>query len=177
MIASLGFLKHIALIFSLVAPEKWLSKQSWRRWFETPTHSLWCHFIVCMKSTLDRMRSPSLADMSYMICHMALLTNTKQNKTRAIYLVNRGLTFSQDKHTISTHRNKALITYANTRTKLIYVSRLQYSSNIKCRWVKIQKSASSYYLGSLQLLHGTEALRDDIKEWLQLLSNLNPICG
>ena len=25
------------------APDKRLSKQSWRRWFETPSHSLWCH--------------------------------------------------------------------------------------------------------------------------------------
>ena len=36
--------RHRALMFSLIcAWKKRLIKQSRRRWFETPSHSLWCH--------------------------------------------------------------------------------------------------------------------------------------
>ena len=32
-----------ALMFTLICPNKWLSKQSWGWWFETLSCSLWCH--------------------------------------------------------------------------------------------------------------------------------------
>ena len=78
---------------------------------------------------------------------------------------NSGLLFLQDKHIISTHRNKALITYVNTRKILYMFHAFQYSSNFN-GWISMGKNTKL----CIKLLsrHTTVAARHrGIKGWYQ----------
>ena len=85
-----------------------------------------------------------------------------------MYLGNSGLPYSQDRRTISTHRNKTLITYVNTHTKSYMFRTFQYSSNFN-GWISVGKN-TKICLKIFPRLTTVAARHRGIKGWYQRIA-------
>ena len=54
---------------------KWLSKQTRSRWFEMPSHSLWCH---CNENPLEKTEAFTFSIISYVIFSILVLKSSVQ---------------------------------------------------------------------------------------------------